>query len=84
MNKLLKVLIMIWLGLSASFIWIGCAILGFMSTFIGNMQWLYDVTPFIGLAGVICIINCMIRVYKSNPYDYIVSGLRSLLGKAQI
>ncbi len=80
MNKLIKTITIVWLGMSAIFVWLGCALLGFMSTFIGNLSWMVNVTPFIGLACVICIINCMMRVYKSNPTDYI----RGLIGKAKI
>jgi hypothetical protein len=70
MNKLIKTITIVWLGMSAIFVWLGCALLGFMSTFIGNMSLMFNVTPFIGLACVICIINCMMRVYKSNPLAY--------------
>lgn len=70
MNMLIKILTMLWLAISAIFIWLGCALLGFMSTFIGNISWMVNVTPFIGLACVICIIYCMVRVYKSNPVEF--------------
>lgn len=83
MNTLLKVIILLWLGFSATFIWVGCAMIG-LFLFISNFAFMYHVTPFIGLAGAICIINCGIRVYKSNPFDYIELKVKGLFGKAHI
>lgn len=78
MNSFIKYIILVWLAFCAVFIWVGCAIIGFCLT-ISNLAFMYHVTPFIGLAGVICIIHTGVRVYRSNPADYLESKWQSVV-----
>lgn len=75
MNIILKTIIMVWLAFCAIFIWVTLAICGFIFAFT-EFQFIYSVTPFIGLTIVIGIIRYMVRVYNSDPMAYIDSKLR--------
>ena len=77
MNALIKTALICFLAISALFIWITCILAGFCLSFTSNFAFMYDITPFIGLVGVICIIRAIISVYTSNPIGY-------LNGKAKI
>ena len=71
MNQFIKITIFIWLMLCAFFTWIGIAIVGFCFIFTTNASFMYSITPFIGLAAVICIMKCAMYVLlKSNPIAY--------------
>lgn len=70
MNIVIKTIAIIWLGLCAIAMWFGCAMLGFVTLF-SNMSFMYNVTPFIGITCVICIMLMIIRIYKSNPMEYL-------------
>jgi hypothetical protein len=79
MNMVIKTLGVITLTMSAIFIWIACAIVGLMMSFT-NLLFLSHFTPIFGCIGVICIINCGIRLVRSNPSEWI----GNLFGKAKI
>lgn len=78
-NLIIKTITMIWLGLCAFVAYFGCALFGFICCF-SEIPFMYNVTPFIGITCVICIIFLMIRIKRSNPVAY----LESLRGKKTI
>ena len=70
MNQFIKLITFAWLMLCALFAWLTIAFAGFFFSFT-NWSFLYNVTPFIGLATAICIIKCAMYVLlKSNPMAY--------------
>lgn len=77
MNIIIKTVIISWLAFCAAFIWIGCALIGFVLT-ISNYAFMYNVTPFIGLTSAICIIMIGMRVYRSNPERWLESKWQSV------
>lgn len=84
MNRLLRILIMMWLMFSGCAIWVMLMIGGFLSAFTSNLYLMYNITPFVGITCWICIIICMKRVSLSNPATYVASKVGQLLGKAKI
>lgn len=83
MNKLYRILIYMWLAVCSLFIWFGCAALGFVLCF-SDLYFMYNVSPLIGLTGVICIILFGMRVSKWMPADYVHNKLEKLFVKAKI
>jgi len=70
MNQLIKSFVFVCLLVSALFVWLAVMLAGFCLSFT-NLVFMYNVTPFIGLAVVICIIKCAMYVLlKSNPMAY--------------
>ena len=82
MKMLIKLIIF-----CALFVWVGMAIVGFFFAFT-NWAFLYNVTPFVGLFSVICIIKCAMYVLlKSDPIAYMndkYDRIEALIGKKKI
>lgn len=87
MNAFLKLLIFCILMFCAIFVWVGMAIVGFFFAFT-NWSFIYNVTPFVGLVAVICIIKCAMYVLlKSNPVAYMedkFDRIEAFFGKKKI
>lgn len=64
MKKIFKVIQISLLIVVLIVQWIALMLLGFMSTIAPNTAWLYNVTPFIGIIVIYCIIREIIRIYK--------------------
>ena len=71
MNKLIKIIVITSLALSALFVWVTCMIFGFILAFTYSFGFMYDITPLIGVISVFCIIKCAMSVYKSDPMAYL-------------
>lgn len=87
MNQLLRIIIFTWLLVSAIAAWIGCAVVGFFFAFT-KYNFITDITPFMGLTFVICIMKCAMYVLrKSDPMLYInnkIALVENLLGKKKV
>ena len=71
MNNFIKFVVFLYLLGCAVFVWVGVAFIGFCFSFTSNMAYMFNITPFIGLAAAICIIKCAMYVLlKSNPMAY--------------
>jgi len=70
MNQFIKIVTFMWLMFCALFVWVGIGLIGLFLSFT-NIAFMYNVTPFIGLAAAVCIIKCAMYVLlKSNPMVY--------------
>lgn len=80
MNLLIKTLTLIWLTAALICSYIGCMFFGFASLF-SEAPWIYKVSPYCGFTIAICTIMAMIRVYKSNPKQYVIDVVSAIRGK---
>ena len=72
MNEFIRVMVALTLLVSAFLVHVGMMVFGFICGFIPAFQFMYSLTPFIGLIACICIIKCALYVlFESNPIVYL-------------